>query len=305
MAMPDGIYRCPGNGPKGTGRLRSPSALGHVTTPRGASAPAPRTAQAPADAPLHGDRGKCRERPRRPGTAPRRARRARRAARAGLGGRHDPPDGAQPSAGPHGPPGTGRPHGRDGFRTRRRDDGRRATAGRLRPGHHARGQGCTERTDRPEAGGAGMTTSATGGRITARTYGKVVRREIAGFTPTHPSLFSQLRPRGEPLPKWPANPLATREERTTTVLRTLRGRAMHARPTSPPGPRVERFVIECFAPSCLVDIAADGELVTPTPRNTVDSIMSIEGWGPVQNRGESCRSERPDKNGETRTPRGA
>lgn len=40
------------------------------------------------------------------------------------------------------------------------------------------------------------------------------------------------------------------------------------------------------------------------PRDTVDSIMSIEGWGPVQNRGESCRSERPDKNGETRTPRG-
>lgn len=170
------------------------------------------------------------------------------------------------------------------------------------------GRVCAERTERPEAGGRRTGPGRTRpdpGRAPGRAYGKVVRRGILSVTQTHPSLFSQLPSGGEPLVKWPVNPLATSEERTNTAVRTLRGRAMPARPTSTRGPRVERFVIECFAPSCLVDIAADGELVTPTPRNTVDSIMSIEGWGPVQNRGESCRSERPDKNGETRTPRGA
>jgi hypothetical protein len=44
-------------------------------------------------------------------------------------------------------------------------------------------------------------------------------------------------------------------------------------------PRVERFVIECIAPSCHVDIAGHPELVTPAPRDAVDSIMSIEGRG--------------------------
>lgn len=79
---------------------------------------------------------------------------------------------------------------------------------------------------------------------------------------------------------------------------------MRVRRTSLGGRRVERFVIECFAPSCHVDIAGHAELVTSAPRDTVDSIMSIEGSGLVQNRGETCRSERPEKNGETRTPRG-
>jgi hypothetical protein len=68
---------------------------------------------------------------------------------------------------------------------------------------------------------------------------------------------------------------------------------------------VKRFVIECFAPSCLVDITRVGERVTPTLRNAVDSIMSIEDWGRVRDRGETCRSDRPVRTRETRTPRGA
>lgn len=132
-----------------------------------------------------------------------------------------------------------------------------------------------------------------------------MRRADDGWAYAQPNVSSQLRTHSRSLAKRPANPLATWEERTACAPHTLRGRAMRAMPTSHRGLQVERFVIECFAPSCLVDNVPDRELVTPAPRDAVDSIMSIEVWGLVQNRGETCRSDRPDKNGETRTPRGA
>ena len=45
------------------------------------------------------------------------------------------------------------------------------------------------------------------------------------------------------------------------------------RRTSQRASRVKRFVIECFTPRCLVDLASDGELVTNAPPDTVDLIM--------------------------------
>lgn len=47
---------------------------------------------------------------------------------------------------------------------------------------------------------------------------------------------------------------------------------------------VKRFVIECFTPRCLVDLASDGELVTNAPPDTVDLIL-------VASRGRTCRTE--------------
>lgn len=284
--MPDGPYSCPRSD------RRAPLLVGHRSYrhPEGAAVPASPIAQATRatqDAPPLRPRRPLRSR--RPG-GPRRRPGSRTETVGGYGpGRRaaaaSAPSARDPAPKPRRKPWPAR---RKGLRKGR------ARGLRSRPG-------CTERTERPEADGHREPR----GRISAHARVKVVRREIESFAQTHPSLFSQLHTGAEPLAKWPANPLATREERTDPTVRTLRGRAMHARPTSTLGSRVERFVIECFAPSCLVDITPDGELVTPAPRDTVDSIMSIEGWGPVQNRGESCRSERPDKNGETRTPRGA
>ena len=48
---------------------------------------------------------------------------------------------------------------------------------------------------------------------------------------------------------------------------------MIARRTSLGASRVERFVIDGFAPSGLVDIVRVGERVTAAPRDAVDSIM--------------------------------
>lgn len=45
------------------------------------------------------------------------------------------------------------------------------------------------------------------------------------------------------------------------------------RRTSQSARRVQRYVIVCFTPRCLVDLAADGELVTNAPPDTVDLIM--------------------------------
>jgi len=50
---------------------------------------------------------------------------------------------------------------------------------------------------------------------------------------------------------------------------------------------VERFVIERFTPSCLIDIASSVELVPPTSSDAVDSILAIAA-------GEMCRPNRED-----------
>lgn len=144
----------------------------------------------------------------------------------------------------------------------------------------------------------------------ARTYGRshsarVARRSNDGFRLAQPYIFSQLLTPADSLVNWPINPLATRQEETRRYASTRRGRATNTRRTSLRGFWVKRFVIECFPPSCLVDIVLVGQLVTPAPRDAVDSILGAEDWGLAQDRGEMCRSDRPVRTRETRTPRGA
>lgn len=122
---------------------------------------------------------------------------------------------------------------------------------------------------------------------------------------TQPMLFSQLHARGDPFAGWPDNPPPTRQERTARYAFTRRGRATLAKGTSLCASQVERFVIERFTPRFLIDIELVGEGVTAGPRDAVDSILKIGGWGTVRNRGETCRSGRPVRTRKTRTPRGA
>lgn len=102
-----------------------------------------------------------------------------------------------------------------------------------------------------------------------------VRRSTDRFPRTPPYLFSQLRLPAHPLVEHPSTPRSTCTERGQGAARTLRGPATGTRRTSLHGPRVQRFVIECFTPSCHVDNAPGGELVTPAPWDTVDSIMTV------------------------------
>ena len=129
-----------------------------------------------------------------------------------------------------------------------------------------------------------------------------VHRSTDRFPRTRPTLFSQLPDTAHPLAEPPPNPRSTCTERVCGGPRTLRGLATATRRTSLHGPRVQRFVIECFTPSCHVDNVPGAELVTPAPRDTVDSILTSYGGGLVQDRGETCRSDTTE---EPRPPRGA
>lgn len=122
---------------------------------------------------------------------------------------------------------------------------------------------------------------------------------------TQPMVFSQLHLRPEPFAVWPDTPPPTRQERTARYAFTRRGRATLSKGTSLCASRVKRFVIERFTPRFLIDIELVGEGVTAGPRDAVDSILEIEDWGHVRHRGETCRSDRPVRTRETRTPRGA
>ncbi len=70
-------------------------------------------------------------------------------------------------------------------------------------------------------------------------------------------------------------PRSTCTERTARAPRTLRALATATRRTSLHGARVQRFVIECFTPSCQVDNAPSAELATGARRDTVDSILTV------------------------------
>lgn len=122
---------------------------------------------------------------------------------------------------------------------------------------------------------------------------------------TQPLVFSQLHISAEPFAEWPEDLPPTRQEETARYAFTRRGRATFAKGTSLCASRVKRFVIERFTPRFLIDIAPVGEGVTAGPRDAVDSILKIGDWGNVRNRGETCRSGRPVRTRETRTPRGA
>jgi hypothetical protein len=133
----------------------------------------------------------------------------------------------------------------------------------------------------------------------------VARRPNDGFQHPQPHVFSQLLTPVHCLGNWPSNPLASRQEETRRYASNQQGRATNARRTSLDALSVKPFVIECFPPSCLVDIVLVGQLVTTAPRDAVDSILGAEGWGLVQHRGEMCRSDRAARTRKTRTPRGA
>ncbi|CAL9564222.1 hypothetical protein SUDANB145_04689 [Streptomyces sp. enrichment culture] len=125
------------------------------------------------------------------------------------------------------------------------------------------------------------------------------------FPYTRPFLFGQLRRMAHPCRVPPPNPRSTCTERVSRALRTLRGLATATRRTSLRRPGVQRFVIECFTPSCHVDNVPSAEPATPARRDAVDSILIVYGGGQVQDRGETCWSDRPDKLGAPRPPRGA
>ncbi|GAA4769229.1 hypothetical protein GCM10023329_15020 [Streptomyces sanyensis] len=149
-----------------------------------------------------------------------------------------------------------------------RDRATTAVVDRRGPGAGARrGGGPGPRGGAPRASGRG----AHGARNGAHEFG--ASRAHKG------SCFSQLHVIGADMAKPPSNPCATSEKRRMGGSGTLRGRAMTGAATSLRAPRMERFVIECITPSGQVDIAGHTELGTTAPRDTVDSIMSIEGRG--------------------------
>ncbi len=127
-------------------------------------------------------------------------------------------------------------------------------------------------------------------------------RSTDRFPCTRPYLFSQLLELAHPPPPHPPNPRLTCKKRVSGPLRTLRGLATATRRTSLRAVGVQRFVIECFTPSCHVDNVPGVELVTAARPDTVDSILMSYGGGLVQDRGETCRSDTTE---EPRPPRGA
>lgn len=107
-----------------------------------------------------------------------------------------------------------------------------------------------------------------------------------------PALFSQLPTMLHSLWKGPPNPPPTSGKRDRASVWTACVRHHGARRTSQGRRRVERFVIEWFTPSCHVDIAVGGELVTPTIPEAVDSILvrgSRIGRGDLDTAGEAVQ----------------
>jgi hypothetical protein len=89
-----------------------------------------------------------------------------------------------------------------------------------------------------------------------------------------------------------AQPLATCTERTDRHVWVVRQRGRDGMRTSQWRHRMEPFVIECFTPSCHVDIAPGAEVVPATSSDQVDSILAFAA-------GETCTTKR------TRRLRGA
>ncbi len=125
------------------------------------------------------------------------------------------------------------------------------------------------------------------------TLGKT-HRSTDRFLRTVPLLFSQLPGVAHLPPSPPPNPRSTCTERLSGTPGTLRGLATDTRRTSLGRPRVQRFVIDWFTPSCHVDNVPSAEPAIPARRDPVDSILTVYGGGLVQDRGETCWSDRPE-----------
>jgi hypothetical protein len=118
--------------------------------------------------------------------------------------------------------------------------------------------------------------------------------------PLHsPNTFGQLRRPGTPLPKRTANHRSTRAKRVWPPSGNLWGLATLVRRASRPPPAPRPFVIECFTPSCHVDIPALVQLGFPAAPDTVDSILTVV-WRGIRSGPRGNVLER-----ETRPVRGA
>lgn len=120
---------------------------------------------------------------------------------------------------------------------------------------------------------------ARGGRTTRRPLRTPARR---------PTFFGQLlvhaRRLSFPIINTPTTCGSTMPNDAKGALRGPCG----GRRTSQRAQRVKRFVIECFTPRCLVDLASDGELVTNAPPDTVDLIMGGLTGENMQDRGDDA-----------------
>ncbi len=173
--------------------------------------------------------------------------------------------------------------------TPRTDPGRTPKAGRGTTTRH--------RTEGAVSHAHHRSRAPRGTRGARRHIGPPVAHPLATdrfpFRPPH--IFSQLPGHGTPVPKRPPNRRSTRAKRVRTDLGALRGLATGARRASPPPPASRPFVIECFTPSCHVDIPALVQLGFPATPDTVDSILTVvrPAGDFVRDRGETCWSERP------------
>ncbi len=167
-----------------------------------------------------------------------------------------------------------------------------ATTTRTRPARAAPSQ----------AGRRGGRRASTDRGEPTRAGSRAIHRAADRFPRPHAHLFSQLSKKGLTLPRRPPIQAPTCMNKAARAPRTLRGQATTPRRTSQRRPRVQRFVIECFTPSCHVDNVRSAEPAIRARRDTVDSILTVHGGGPVQDRGETCRS---DITGEPRPSRGA
>ena len=139
-----------------------------------------------------------------------------------------------------------------------------------------------------------------GGRHAGRKYAG----RLTGFRAHAPVSFQPTsRHRRTPWPNTPPTPVRPAQKGRQEAARTLRGPATATRRTSLRGPRVQRFVIECFTPSCHVDNSAGCRTghagTTGHSRFDHDCLTA----------GDSCRTE-GKRAGATRTeeprpPRGA
>jgi hypothetical protein len=125
------------------------------------------------------------------------------------------------------------------------------------------------------APGSPLTPGRPRGRTGAVAGPAGIRRSTDRFPRTRPHVFGQLPSHVHAPPEDPSTARSTCTERVWRGARTLWGPATGTRRTSLHGPRVQRFVIECFTPSCHVDNLPDGEPATPAPHDTVDSIMTV------------------------------
>jgi hypothetical protein len=129
----------------------------------------------------------------------------------------------------------------------------------------------------------GMGVSARRLRKGAAQAPRTTRRLLRA-SGSRTAFFGQLLSRASALPSGRANTSVTCGSTMPRVADVApRGRS-DGRRTSLRASRVKRFVIECFTPRCVVDIASGGKGATGVPPGTVDLILDGLAGG-------TCRTE--------------